>query len=448
MPFYAPGPGAVQTAYVSYRSVNLTADLVLFWPNAFQSTDNVMAAYMNFPVVAGGGLTVTLPDARQVSVGQNFIISNSSGQQFFQLLDNAGGFLADIYNGTQAPQGANAFYFILEDNTTAAGIWRSIGFGSTTAAPVPSALAGPGLIADNGKLWTNAFTRIINAAPFTIDSGDFNGSTFLWTAGTGVLTLDPTVDPNIQTGFYFYINTYQASGQVTITPPAGKKIDNATTKIVNPKQSLMLILDVGGNWWSIGYSPANTNTFSVLNLAVNSGTVTLDAVQAGFNLIYITGVLTANCTVVFPNINSEWQVANATTGPHTLTIELSGFPGSDQVIAQGVSSIFYSVSGVFYPIPTSAAAITSVGVTSTDLTVGGSPITPLAPGPITLSLNTVGIAKGGTGQTTRSNALNALMPPMPNLGDLIYWDGAIWNTISIGTPGQKLTVSGGIPVWA
>jgi hypothetical protein len=59
---------------------------------------------------------------------------------------------------------------------------------------------------------------------------------------------------------------------------------------------------------------------------------------------------------------------------------------------------------------TTAAAgtgtVTSVGITSSDLTVGSSPVT--TSGSITLALNTVPVAKGGTGSTSAGAARTAL----------------------------------------
>lgn len=443
MPFYNPGPGAVQTAYVSYREVTLTEDLTLFWPNAFQATPNVMAAFMNFKTVSSPGLTVTLPDARQVSVGQNFIITNTSATTF-NLLKNDGVFLAAIPN--PAPPATNVFYIVLQDNTTAGGIWRVVGFGSTTADPVPSALAGPGLIADDGKLWTNAETFSIDTNPFTINEGRFNGKTFLWPQGTGTIDLDPTADATIETGFYFYLNTYQATGQVTITPTAGKTIDNATEKVMNPRQSLMIVLDDTNNWWSIGYAPSTTSNFSIINIPVTGGERILSATDASYDLIYVTGTLTSDCTLIFPSTNnSEWQVANMTSGGHSLFIELSGFPGSNTEITQGTANIFYSFGGNFNLMPTVQGSVTSVAISSTDLAVtGDNPIT--TAGTIDLALNTVLVNKGGTGQTTAPQGLKALMPTAV-AGDIVFYNGALWVPVPAGTNGDVLTLVGGEPSW-
>jgi hypothetical protein len=68
--------------------------------------------------------------------------------------------------------------------------------------------------------------------------------------------------------------------------------------------------------------------------------------------------------------------------------------------------------------------------------------------PLTTGITgTLAIGNGGTGATTATTAFDALSP-MTTLGDMIY-EGAGPSAIRlpIGTSGQILTVSGGIPSW-
>jgi hypothetical protein len=61
---------------------------------------------------------------------------------------------------------------------------------------------------------------------------------------------------------------------------------------------------------------------------------------------------------------------------------------------------------------------------------------------------TVAIANGGTGQTTKAAAFNALSP-MTTAGDIIYGGTSGTGTrLGIGTNGQVLTLAGGLPSWA
>lgn len=67
-------------------------------------------------------------------------------------------------------------------------------------------------------------------------------------------------------------------------------------------------------------------------------------------------------------------------------------------------------------------SVTSVAISSFDLTVTGSPIT--SSGTISLELNVVPISKGGTGATTAADAINALVPPQTgNAGKVLTTDG-------------------------
>jgi hypothetical protein len=61
---------------------------------------------------------------------------------------------------------------------------------------------------------------------------------------------------------------------------------------------------------------------------------------------------------------------------------------------------------------------------------------------------TVAIANGGTGQTTANAAYNALSP-MTTTGDITYEAaGGIATRLPIGTTGQVLTVASGLPAWS
>lgn len=74
-------------------------------------------------------------------------------------------------------------------------------------------------------------------------------------------------------------------------------------------------------------------------------------------------------------------------------------------------------------------------------------------GVATTLLNTLPIAKGGTGQSTQQTALNNLMPPGAVKGDLTYYDGTNWNRLpAAATAHMLLRASAGAnpqnPEWA
>jgi len=81
-----------------------------------------------------------------------------------------------------------------------------------------------------------------------------------------------------------------------------------------------------------------------------------------------------------------------------------------------------------------SGTVSSVGISSSDLSVTNSPVT--STGTIVLSLNTVPISKGGTGQTTAGAALTALLPTqIDNSGKILSSNGitASWSVLGLNS---------------
>ena len=115
-----------------------------------------------------------------------------------------------------------------------------------------------------------------------------------------------------------------------------------------------------------------------------------------------------------------------------------------------------NVSSIYPLISTSATGITEVGTAAnfkfkpstgefetTYVTASAGLSGPLAASDIT---GTLGILHGGTGQTTSTEAFDALAPTTTT-GDIIVRNGADNVRLVIGSAGQVLTVSGGYPTW-
>lgn len=94
----------------------------------------------------------------------------------------------------------------------------------------------------------------------------------------------------------------------------------------------------------------------------------------------------------------------------------------------------YNGSNVVWGAPATAGTVTSVGASSSDITVGGSPVT--TSGTITLSLNTVTTAKGGTGLASFTG------------GDMTYYaSGTALSTLAIGSNHKVMVSTGAAPQW-
>jgi hypothetical protein len=99
-----------------------------------------------------------------------------------------------------------------------------------------------------------------------------------------------------------------------------------------------------------------------------------------------------------------------------------------------------------WAVPATSGTVTSVGLSSSDafISVAGTPVT--SSGTLAMTINTLGISKGGTGQTSASLAFNALSPTT-STGDMIYNVGALNTRLPIGSSRNSLVVSGSQPVW-
>jgi hypothetical protein len=70
-----------------------------------------------------------------------------------------------------------------------------------------------------------------------------------------------------------------------------------------------------------------------------AATTTLTQAQYGPAILRLTGAVTGNKAVVFPNISGHWQVINASTGAFTITLKTAA--GAGVVLTAGMSSNIY-----------------------------------------------------------------------------------------------------------
>jgi hypothetical protein len=173
----------------------------------------------------------------------------------------------------------------------------------------------------------------------------------------------------------------------------------------------------------------------------------------------LTGDLTLEAGTGIAITPSGDNLIISTTGAGTGTVTSVG-------LADGSTTPIYSISGspvvsagtltftlntepanTFFAGPTSGAA-----AQPTFRAIGNSDLTAVTQIP-TLSVTftqvsgVLPISQGGTGQTTKASAFNALSP-MSTQGDLIYEGTATGTRLPIGTSGQVLTVVSGLPVWS
>src|ERR1044071_7559560 len=185
MPVQVFGAGAVQTAYVSYESIDLSqGSVTLVWPNSYVNlpytsdgiTYNVLAASMEVTETANSN-TLKLPNLSEfnATVGSNFIIKNSASVSF-QILYSDGSSFLTINDGL-------SYWVQLTDNSTSNGTWSYIQFGAGTSQAQASALVGLGLTTLGGNLLnTNIPVSTITTVPnFTsTTSASYRAMLLIW----------------------------------------------------------------------------------------------------------------------------------------------------------------------------------------------------------------------------------------------------------------------------
>ena len=118
--------GLIQTSNISYAAYPFAEDLILVWPSAFSNNPKVTAAIMDL-TAEEEGLSVILPDARHVSVGENILLNNRGEADFAVVSRNEEGELAPVIPVLKSGQ---SFYIYLTDNSQPQGTWNVIPFGA------------------------------------------------------------------------------------------------------------------------------------------------------------------------------------------------------------------------------------------------------------------------------------------------------------------------------
>lgn len=158
--------------------------------------------------------------------------------------------------------------------------------------------------------------------------------------------------------------------------------------------------------------------------------------SAQYQLIRCTGNPASMLTVTAPATSKTYIVINATSTNQSVKIVGAG-PTTGVTLVAGEKALVAWNGSDFVKVSSSVAdGVTSVDVSggTTGLTTSGGPVT--TSGVITLA-GTLGAANGGTGLTSYA------------AGDTVYATGTTTLTkLGIGTNGQVMTVTGGVPTWA
>ena len=322
MTFTSPFTGdVIVPTDVSYQEIALTTNKTLVWPTFATGTD-LYASRIIDATANAVGRTLTMPAANQVSVGTDSLISNL-GANSFDVLDNDGGVICTVASG-------EAQYIYITDNTSAAGVWGIIAFGSTTTSANASVLAGLGLVAISTTL-----NQSHPASSFT------NGYTFLasdrsqtkiWASGAGSVTLPDaaTIGNN-----WFFLLKNNGTGTLTLNCSGANVIDGSATKNFAPDESAFVI-STGTEFVTIGYGQSANFVFTALVKPVTTGTYVLTPSEASNTIQEYVGSLTGNVIAQYPPAVNLYVISNQVTdNGYSLTITTGVGGGANAIVPPG-----------------------------------------------------------------------------------------------------------------
>jgi hypothetical protein len=308
----------VNPSQVGYEALTISANTILQWP-VNGNNSNVVSNIMDITATVDG-LSLILPSAQQVSVGQNIIVRNV-GSHTFNVVDAGLHVIATINSGI-------ADFIYLTSNTSDSGSWTVITFGAGTSSANASTLAGYGLIALNTTL-NQAYNTTTISSNYTIL--DTNRAGFIvWNGGVGTLTL-PVASAVGNNWFVMIRNGGQ--GILTVQPQGTSKIDGNSNAQLQLTESFVVVCN-GTNFFTFAYGRSNQFAFTTLAKSVTGGTVTLTSAEGANVIQEYYGTLTSNCTVVVPSTVQLYSLQNNTTGAFTLTFKTSAVGGSTVTLAQ------------------------------------------------------------------------------------------------------------------
>ena len=224
----------VSPSPVGYESLSISADTTLQWPINGNDQTQVVANIIEVTATVAS-LSLIMPPATQVSVGQTALIRNI-GANTFTVKDYAGGTIVSIASGI-------AQYIYTTSNTTSAGTWSTVTFGAGTSAANAATLAGYGLTALGTTLnQSYEVTSYFGNATLT---DAVRAQLNVWSSGVGTLTLPAsgTVGEN-----WFCMIRNNGTGILTITPQGTDTIDGNANQQLQLTESLVIVCNGTGKY--------------------------------------------------------------------------------------------------------------------------------------------------------------------------------------------------------
>jgi len=357
---------------VSYLAFGLTTtDITLAWPvetNAPNAAADFPTARIMDVNCTGTSRKIYMPAANQAGVGECALFNNT-GTTNFTVVNSIGGVICTVLPGT-------LWQVYMTSNTTAAGVWVAYQFGSTTSSANAAALAGFGLKAITTTL-NQAITVLQLNSAYTAGVSD-RAHMINWTGASGTLSL--TSSATLGDDWFLYVRNNGTSA-LTVDPSGTETINSATTLVMNPGDSAMIICD-GTSFYTVGLGKSAVFTFDYTQINVaGTGNYTLSGFELNRIAYDLIGLLTGNRSVIVPATVQQYWINNTTTGAFSLTVKTAS--GTGVVVPQGGAAILYcdgtnvvsaQTLNVALPVPVASGGTGATTASGALVNLGGTSV--------------------------------------------------------------------------
>lgn len=346
--FVSPFTGdVIQPTDVSYASVSFSANVQLYWPQYIATSGQQVAARIMEFTATAAGLSVFLPNAQQTSVGQDILIRNTGANSF--VVNRFGG------GGSFTVAAGQSFYTYLIDNTTTAGIWAVLQFGTGTSSADANTLAGVSTAAIAGKLEAAFVTSEYSSTAPTITDSQ-RGNCLVWTGGLSTWTLPPV--SQLSTGWFILVRN-NGTGALTIaTSAVGSTIDGLVNIVLPLGDSCFICVNrdpAKQDFFTVGRARPNSLTFT-------SATYDVDTiVGATYSLVSNTPIIqrytalsgsrTTSLLIQLPAVTQVYYLINNTNqSGYNINFQVQGSSQAPIALTNASQVIMLSDGNFLYPL--------------------------------------------------------------------------------------------------
>jgi len=348
--FTTPFTGTVvEPTDVSYYALSFSANTQLYWPAVVNPTQ-VPAARIMDCTPSTTGLVILLPQGNQGSVGTDILIRNN-GLYDFVITDINSLQSVTVTHGTSR-------YFYLSDNTTVAGVWQNVQFGTGTSAADAASLQGAGLTTISGQLAVTS--NIVEVTSSPVITKNSRAATFVWNSGNGTFNI-----PNVATlsGGWFFGFRNNGSGTLNITPVSPSLINGVASISTNPGDSGFVMFEQStGNFFTVGWAVPSNVTFTSATYDVDSIIGTSFSLVSYAPIIQtyvaISGTRTATLNITLPAITQLYVLVNNTSsGAYNLSFNVAGSVGSPIVLSAGQVATVLSDGNLLFSLTQTTSGV-------------------------------------------------------------------------------------------